>query len=98
MHLLNAHCGIVALLGLKNSKCFVALISRKALDRVRDKGSDHTYDNVLLEYETALNVSPWRFIYFEVVSYHHFVSLIDYECDEQSKIYLSLTCWRMQRG
>lgn len=50
---------IMLVLGLKNSKCFVALISRKALERVRDKTSDHTYDNVLLEYETALNVSQY---------------------------------------
>ena len=52
-------CLFVCLLfaGLKNSKCFVALISRKALDKVRDKQADHTWDNVLLEYETALNVS-----------------------------------------
>jgi hypothetical protein len=33
------------------------VISKKALERVRDKASDHTWDNVLLEYETALNVS-----------------------------------------
>ncbi len=44
-------------IGLKNSKVFVALISRRALDKVRDKTGDHTFDNVLLEYETALNVS-----------------------------------------
>jgi hypothetical protein len=43
--------------GLKNSKCFVALISRKALDQVRNEHCDHTWDNVLLEYETALTVT-----------------------------------------
>lgn len=42
--------------GLRNSKCFVALISRKALDRVRDENDSHVWDNVLLEYETALQV------------------------------------------
>eukprot|EP01040_Poterioochromonas_malhamensis_P020570 gene20570-24589_t len=42
------------LTGLRNSKCFVALISRKALDRVRDENDSHVWDNVLLEYETAL--------------------------------------------
>lgn len=45
------------LTGLKNSKCFLALISRNGLERVRDESADHTWDNVLLEYETALNVS-----------------------------------------
>lgn len=44
------------LTGLKNSKCFVAVISRRALDRVRDESDNHTWDNVLLEYETALAV------------------------------------------
>ena len=42
--------------GLRNSKMFIAVISRNALARVRDVESSHTYDNVLLEYETALNV------------------------------------------
>lgn len=54
---LTSFCVLCNLTGLKNSKCFVALISKKALDRVRDKECDHTWDNVLLEYETALNVS-----------------------------------------
>eukprot|EP01033_Poteriospumella_lacustris_P014737 gene14737-10542_t len=45
------------LTGLRNSKCFVALISRKALDRVRDENDSHVWDNVLLEYETALQIS-----------------------------------------
>jgi hypothetical protein len=35
----------------------VALISRKALDQVRNEHCDHTWDNVLLEYETALTVT-----------------------------------------
>ena len=43
--------------GLKRSKCFVALVSRSALTKVRDAEQNHSYDNVLLEYETALNVS-----------------------------------------
>lgn len=42
--------------GLKNSRVFLALISSKALFRVRDPHADHTYDNVLLEYETALKI------------------------------------------
>lgn len=44
------------LTGLTSSKCFVALISRAGLTQVRNFATDHTYDNVLLEYETALNV------------------------------------------
>lgn len=40
--------------GLKRSKCFVALVSKKALNIVRDETVDHSTDNVLLEYETAL--------------------------------------------
>ena len=42
--------------GLRSSRCFVALISRAGLARVRDPAQSHKYDNVLLEYETALNV------------------------------------------
>jgi TIR domain len=45
------------LTGLRGSKYFLALISSNALARVRDSAQDHTYDNVLLEYETALSVS-----------------------------------------
>ncbi len=44
------------LIGLKGSLVFIALISRNALEKVRDFRADHTYDNVLLEYETALKV------------------------------------------
>lgn len=44
------------LTGLRGSKYFLALISSSALARVRDPVQDHTYDNVLLEYETALKV------------------------------------------
>ena len=40
--------------GLKGSKCFISLISRKALEPCRDKTKNHTWDNVLLEIETAL--------------------------------------------
>ena len=40
--------------GLKGSKCFISLISRKALESCRDKSRNHTWDNVLLEIETAL--------------------------------------------
>ena len=42
--------------GLKRSRVFVALISSAALSRVRDTTQDHTFDNVLLEYQTALKV------------------------------------------
>jgi hypothetical protein len=42
--------------GLRNSRCFIALISSAGLAKVRDYYQDHTYDNVLLEYETALKV------------------------------------------
>jgi hypothetical protein len=49
--------------GLKNSKCFVALISRKALDQVRNDQCDHTWDNVLLEYEAALTVRSFPFVF-----------------------------------
>jgi TIR domain/SAM domain (Sterile alpha motif) len=44
------------LTGLRGSKYFLALISSAALARVRDSAQDHTWDNVLLEYETALKV------------------------------------------
>ena len=40
--------------GLKGSKCFISLVSRKALESCRDKTRNHTLDNVLLEIETAL--------------------------------------------
>lgn len=40
--------------GLKGSKCFISLISRKALEPCRDKTKNHAKDNVLLEIETAL--------------------------------------------
>jgi hypothetical protein len=41
--------------GLKRSKYFIAVISREALSPLRREG-DHSEDNVLLEYETALAV------------------------------------------
>jgi hypothetical protein len=44
------------LIGLKNSRVFVAVISRAALERPRRSDVDHRYDNVLLEYETALRM------------------------------------------
>ena len=40
--------------GLKGSRCFISLISRKALESCRDKTRNHEHDNVLLEIETAL--------------------------------------------
>lgn len=42
--------------GLKNSRSFLCLISAAAYEPVRDYRADHTYDNVLLECETALKV------------------------------------------
>lgn len=42
--------------GLLHSKYFLALISAPALSKVRDAKTDHTYDNVLLEYELAIKV------------------------------------------
>ena len=42
--------------GLKNSHRFLALISSKALARVRSNSQNHAYDNVLIEYETALKI------------------------------------------
>ena len=40
--------------GLTGSRCFISLISRKALESCRDKTQNHEHDNVLLEIETAL--------------------------------------------
>jgi hypothetical protein len=48
---------LIIVAGLSNSKYFIAVISRDALTMVRQIGRDHTWDNVLLEYETALKVS-----------------------------------------
>ena len=41
--------------GLKNSLCFVSLVSQKALACCKDKTKNHAYDNVLLEIQTALD-------------------------------------------
>ena len=41
--------------GLKGSKCFVSVISAGALSLCRDKSRNHTWDNYLLEIETALH-------------------------------------------
>lgn len=40
--------------GLRNSECFLSLISRRALESCRDGSRNHAGDNVLLEIETAL--------------------------------------------
>ena len=40
--------------GLSRSRMFLCLISSPALANVRDKTKNHEWDNVLLEYETAL--------------------------------------------
>ena len=40
--------------GLKGSKCFVSVISAGALSLCKDKSRNHTWDNYLLEIETAL--------------------------------------------
>ena len=42
--------------GLRRSNCFIAVISKSALAKVRDASQDHTNDNVLLEYETAIQI------------------------------------------
>jgi hypothetical protein len=42
--------------GLSRSRKFLCLISADALANVRNKAIDHSYDNVLLEYETALMI------------------------------------------
>ena len=41
--------------GLKNSLCFVSLVSQKALACCKDKTKNHAYDNVLIEIQTALD-------------------------------------------
>jgi hypothetical protein len=43
--------------GLMQSRCFVPLISSSGLKCVRDIHADHSVDNLLLEFETALKVS-----------------------------------------
>ena len=40
----------------KRSRKFVALISVAGLGQIKNPAADHTKDNVLLEYETALKV------------------------------------------
>ena len=42
------------LTGISRSRKFICLMSSSALVKVRDPQADHTFDNVLLEYETAL--------------------------------------------
>ena len=42
--------------GLKSSKFFISLISTAGLSQARDFKIDHSYDNVLLEYETAIKI------------------------------------------
>ena len=46
--------------GLKSSSVFVALVSSDALAPVRDFEKDHTFDNVLLEYQMALEINDAR--------------------------------------
>lgn len=43
--------------GINRSRVFVALISSAGLAPCRDFRRDHTYDNVLLEYQTALELN-----------------------------------------
>ena len=43
--------------GLRSSRTFIAVISRKALERPRMLEVDHSTDNVLLEYEMALKLA-----------------------------------------
>lgn len=42
--------------GLRHSRKVICLISRAGLSPVRDPSRDHSIDNVLLEYETALRI------------------------------------------
>jgi thiol-disulfide isomerase/thioredoxin len=56
--------------GLRNSKHFIACISRAGLAKIRDASQTHCHDNVLLEYEAALNIKslfntrPYIFLCF----------------------------------
>ncbi len=54
----------MVLVGLKNSKCFVPLISSAALTYVRDFSRDHSHDDMLLEFETSLKVTRARTLCF----------------------------------
>ena len=42
--------------GLQSSRSFVAVMSRQTLEPMRRLDVDHSKDNVLLEYETALRI------------------------------------------
>ena len=44
------------LTGISRSRKFICLMSSSALAKVRDPQADHTFDNVLLEYEMALKI------------------------------------------
>jgi hypothetical protein len=48
---------VLCTVGLKNSRMILCLMSEKGLAPVRDHRADHSGDNMLLEYETALKVS-----------------------------------------
>ena len=43
--------------GLRNSRKFLAIVSSAGLTAVRNPYVNHTHDNVLLEYQTALQIS-----------------------------------------
>jgi hypothetical protein len=43
--------------GLTNSRKFVAIVSSSGLKAVRSSYANHTHDNVLLEYQTAFQIS-----------------------------------------
>jgi hypothetical protein len=42
--------------GLQHSRAFVAVISKKSLEQVRRSDIDHRFDNILIEYESALAI------------------------------------------
>lgn len=46
----------VLLIDLGRCKYFLPLLSKKGLYRIRDATGDHTYDNLLLEYQVVIEV------------------------------------------
>ena len=52
MSLLDSKC----IEAIKNSRKYLCLISRAALKDVRDFTADHTYDELLIEYQTGLKI------------------------------------------
>lgn len=80
------------LTGLRNSRCFVPLISSAALKRTRDPYQDHTFDNLLLEFETALKILESsdknnKYICPLLVGEISSVSILTKFCDFNSSLY-----------